>query len=172
MRTTKTPHSALVLIPPRELWDPIQAIRRVHDAHFHRWMPHVTLLFPFLPAEQFAEAEPDLETACRGVAPFRVTLARFDYFPGPRTAWLAPEPAEGVKALQAALQARFPECDEVARFSGGYRPHLSVGQGTPELPARLQAAWTPLDFEAVEAALIRRDGPDDPFRVHRVFSLG
>jgi hypothetical protein len=62
-RHPKTPNTAVVLIPPQELWEPIQAIRRVHDLHVERWMPHVTLLFPFAPAERFAQAEPDL--GCR-----------------------------------------------------------------------------------------------------------
>lgn len=170
-RARKTPHTAVVLIPPEELWGPIQAIRQLHDVHVRRWMPHVTLLYPFLPAEKFEEAEPELEAACRGVAPFRVTLARFNYFAGPKTAWLEPERVETVRALQAALQAKFPEFDDVGRFPGGFRPHLSVGQGPPDLPAKLQAAWTPIDYEAREVALIRRDGPEDPFRVHRTFPL-
>lgn len=170
-RVVKTPHSAVVLIPPEALWEPIQAIRRVHDLHVDRWMPHVTLLFPFLPAERFAQAEPDLDAACRALPAFRVKLARFEYFAGPKTAWLEPEPAESVRRLQSALQARFPEFDDVARFPGGFRPHLSVGQGPPNLPGRLQATWSPLEFEAREVALIRRDGPEDPFRVDRTFSL-
>jgi len=171
VRVRKTPHAAVVLIPPEELWGPIQAIRQVHDAHVRRWMPHVTLLYPFLPAEKFAEAEPDLEAACRGLAPFRVRLARFNYFAGPKTAWLDPEPGETVRRLQEALQSRFPEFDDVTRFPNGYCPHLSVGQGPPELTAKLQATWTPIEYEAREIALIRRDGPDDPFRVHRAFPL-
>ena len=134
-------------------------------------MPHVTLLYPFHPAEKFAEAEPELEAACAGVAPFRVTLARFNYFAGPKTAWLDPEPGDPVRRLQKALQSRFPDFDDVTRFPDGYRPHLSVGQGPPDLPGRLQATWTPIEFEAREVALIRRDGPEDPFRVHRVFTL-
>ena len=95
----------------------------------------------------------------------------FDYFPGPKTVWLEPEPAATVRALQAALQSKFPEYDDVARFPGGFRPHLSVGQGPPSLPPKLQADWKPLEFEVREVALIRRDGPEDPFRVDRRFAL-
>jgi len=167
----KTPHAAVVLIPPESLWPPIQAIRQIHDAHIARWMPHVTLLFPFLPADRFPEAEEILESACREVDPFKVELARFQYFPGPKTAWLDPEPSDAVRALQARLQSEFPAHDEVSRFPGGFRPHLSVGQGPPGLAEKLQEVWTPLEFEAREVALIRRDGPDDPFRVHRSFAL-
>ena len=171
-RSGKTPHSAVVLIPPRDLWGPIQAIREAHDAHVRRWMPHVTLLFPFLPAEKFAEAEPALASACSGVKTLKIRLARFEYFAGPKTVWLEPEPVDPVRGLQAALQQAFPDCDDVARFPGGFRPHLSVGQGPTELRERLQAEWTPIEFEVREASLIRRDGPDDPFRVHREFQLG
>ena len=170
-RILKTPNTAVVLIPPQELWEPIQAIRRMHDLHVDRWMPHVTLLFPFVPAERFAQAEPDLDAACRALPAFRVRLARFDYFAGPKTAWLEPEPAATVRTLQAALQSRFPDFNDVSRFPGGFRPHLSVGQGPPGLPAKLQATWKPLEFEAREVELIRRDGPEDPFRVDRSFSL-
>jgi 2'-5' RNA ligase len=171
IKPIKTPHTAVVLIPPKHLWEPIQAIRRIHDAHFQRWMPHVTLLFPFFPAERFGEAELVIDAACRGVEPFKVALETFNYFPGPKTAWIEPAPAATVKRLQAALQARFPDCDDVARFPGGFRPHLSVGQGPPALIEQLQSEWTPVDFEANEVSLIRRDGPEDPFRVHRAFKL-
>ena len=167
----KTPHSAVVLIPPEGLWPPIQSIRQIHDAHFKRWMPHVTLLFPFLPADRFPEAEAKLEAACREVSAFKVELARFQYFPGPKTAWLDPEPSDVVRRLQARLQAEFPVCDDVARFPGGFRPHLSVGQGPPGLAEKLQEVWSPVTFDSREVALIRRDGPDDPFRVHRKFAL-
>ncbi|HKS17110.1 MAG TPA: 2'-5' RNA ligase family protein [Planctomycetota bacterium] len=170
-RHPKTPNTAVVLIPPDDIWEPIQAIRLLHDSHVKRWMPHVTLLFPFFPADLFPEAEGKLESACREAAPFRVRLARFDYFQGPKTAWIEPEPAESVCELQAVLQSRFPYCDDVARHAGGFRPHLSVGQGPPNLPGKLQVDWRPLEFEAREIALIRRDGPEDPFRVHRTFPL-
>ncbi len=170
-KPTKSPHTAVVLIPPESLWEPIQAIRRVYDVHIKRWMPHVTLLFPFLPAERFAQAEPDLDPVCRAFPAFRVKLAEFNYFPGPKTAWLDPEPAETVRRLQSELQQKFPDFDDVARFPGGFRPHLSVGQGPPDLPGRLQTTWKTIEFEAREVALIKRDGPEDPFRVDRTFRL-
>ena len=171
VRFRKTPNTAVVLIPPQDLWEPIQAIRRVHDTHIERWMPHVTLLFPFLQAERFSDAEPDLEAGCRGFAPFRVKLARFDYFPGPKTAWLEPEPVGLVRSLQASLQSRFPDCNDVAKFAGGFRPHLSVGQGPPDLIGTLQATWKAIEFQVTEVALIKRDGPEDPFRISRTFEL-
>lgn len=173
--TVLTHHSAVVLIPPQETWEPIQALRREHDRQFRRWMPHVTLFYPFLPREAFAEAVPLLERACSGISPFKVTLKEFRGFRhrGRRcTLWLAPEPVEPCLKLHAALAAAFPEAAGAPKLP--FEPHLSVGQtGRGELEAlsaRLQAQWQPVTFNAVAASLIwRQDAPDDVFRVEREF---
>jgi len=47
VKTGKTYTTAVVLIPPEDVWEPIQKLRRVYDRHFDRWMPHLTLLYPF-----------------------------------------------------------------------------------------------------------------------------
>src|SRR5512134_2490110 len=127
--TSLTHHTAVVLVPPEEVWAPIQAIRSEHDRQFRRWMPHVTLLYPFLPLEAFGEAAPALDRACAGIASFRVTLKEFRSFQhrGRRcTVWLAPEPIEPWLKLHSALASAFPEC--AAAPSLPFEPHLSVGQ--------------------------------------------
>ncbi len=54
----KTPTSAVVWIPPDSALPTIQAIRRRYDRHLQRWMPHVTLLYPFRPRENFDCIDP------------------------------------------------------------------------------------------------------------------
>src|SRR5919108_2719526 len=106
----KTYHTAVVAIPPPEVWEPIQAIRRQHDRNVHRWMPHITLLYPFMPREHFGEALPGLMQVGRQSAAFQVTLATFRVFThafGKATVWLAPEPHHVFVPLQASLQAAF-----------------------------------------------------------------
>jgi 2'-5' RNA ligase len=178
---TKTHTSACVLIPPEAVWGPIQAIRRAHDRQLRRWMPHITLLYPFVPAAAFDGVTAALAQACANVAPFRLGLARFDCFHhgrGRYTLWLAPEPGQPVVALQQALWQAVPECDDTGRFAAGYRPHLSVGQvqGDRVLGALirdLQAAWRTLDFRVESISLIRRgDPPHDVFVVDRSLRLG
>jgi 2'-5' RNA ligase len=123
MHVATTHQSAIVLVPPREVWEPIQAIRRVHDRQFRRWMPHVTLLYPFLPLMALAGAIPAATEVLGAVRAFEVVLARFDAFRhrgGTFTLWLAPEPKDVLVALQATLVRRFPECDAVNRFGGGF----------------------------------------------------
>lgn len=180
----KTHKTAAVLIPPEEVWEPIQAIRRQHDRQVNRWMPHVTLLYPFVPRENFDEVQSKLGDACRGIEPFDVRLAEFRDFGhggGSHTLWLAPEPKGALLRLQAALELAVPECNDVSQHSDGFTPHLSVGQvrgydNTVALKTTLQAAWSAkggLLFRADRISLIwRGPPPDDVFRIDRQVPLG
>jgi RNA 2',3'-cyclic 3'-phosphodiesterase len=179
-RARTTHESAVVVIPPPELWPPIQAIRRVHDRQVRRWMPHVTLLYPFLPRAALGEAVPAATEALADVEPFEVRLARFDAFRhrgGTFTLWLAPEPSDALAAVHAALVRRFPACGATGRFAGGFTPHLSVGQarGEDELAAfrRELDGWRPLAFTVRDVAVIVRDPPpEDVFRTYAEVPLG
>jgi 2'-5' RNA ligase len=170
----KTHHSAVAVVPPEEVWGPIQAIRRRYDRQIHRWMPHVNLLYPFVPRSAFAAAAQRLMEAYGSFEPFTVTLADFRSFrhgSGRCTLWLAPEPAEGLRRLQAALQAAFPDCDDLSRFPAGFTPHLSVGQFASAaecetVRGQLQADWMPLTFTLTEVDLLAR-GEDGPFVIDR-----
>jgi RNA 2',3'-cyclic 3'-phosphodiesterase len=175
----KTYKSAMVVIPPEENWSPIQALRRSYDRHYRRWMPHITLAYPFRPVSEFETRTPLLVGACRAVAPFEIRLARLGLFEHRRrtTLYLIPEPARPLRTLQAAIQAAVPDCDDVGRFAGGYTPHLSVGQvhasQAAELRIAWQAAWRPLTFTVTHACLIwRNNPPDDVFRIGQVLPLG
>ena len=76
----KTYTTAVVLIPPAELWEPIQVIRRLHDRHFQRWMPHITLLYPFRAREEFAALAEHFSVVCRAIEPFRIELEEMRFF--------------------------------------------------------------------------------------------
>lgn len=181
MSDRRTHQTAVVLIPPQECWEPIQAIRRAHDRHVRRWMPHVTLLYPFRPREMFDQAAAALLAAAADVEPLEIVLRDFRHFPHGReshTLWLAPEPADALGHLQAALQPAFPDCDNVSRYSAGFTPHLSVGQvrgaaALEQLTRSLRETWQPLSFTITRVSLIWRSGPpDDVFRVDRHVPLG
>lgn len=180
-REPKARLTALVVIPPEEVWEPIQAIRRAHDSKFRRWMPHISLLYPFRPRAEFDLLTLDLVHACEHIAPFEVRLADFRAFhhEGEHyTLWLAPEPEDELDRLHYLLWRVAPDCDEVRKYEGGYRPHLSVGQVTGKdalerLLAELRENWQPLSFAVSGVSLIWRDEPpDDVFRVDRTIPLG
>jgi RNA 2',3'-cyclic 3'-phosphodiesterase len=168
----KTYHTAVVAMPPPEVWEPLQAIRRQHDRNVHRWMPHITLLYPFMPREHFGEVG-------RQSAALQVTLTTFRAFThafGKATIWLALEPHYTFVTLQATLQAAFPAYDEQSRFPTGFTPHLSVGQassprGRQQLLETLQTSWQPVQFTLTAIALIWREAAG-PFEVAHTIPLG
>ena len=112
--------------------------------------------------------------------PFEVQLTRFDFFALSRrtaTLYLVPEPAGALNALQKALLEIVPDCDDVVRFTGGFTPHLSVGQTRSQeaqaLCAGWQATWKPLAFTLAHVYLIwHNDPPDDIFRMGPLLYLG
>lgn len=169
---SKTHRTAVAVLPPAELWEPIQAIRRQYDRHMHRWMPHINLLYPFFPATHFSKVLPALTTACTQVRAFEVTLTSFRFFThasGIATLWLQPEPREALGHLQATLHTVFPVCDDLSRFADGFTPHLSVGQFRSRQTLQrvldsLQASWQSLRFPLTAIALLRRQAAE-PFQV-------
>lgn len=178
-RPDRSHTTAVVAIPPQALWGPIQAIRARHDRQLRRWMPHVTLLYPFRPPERLEAARARLRAAAAGAAPARLRLGRVRLFRHRRgaTLWLEPAPPEALERVQRALQEAFPDLDDVRRHAGGFTPHLSLGQAplarAEALRGELEAAWTPLDWELDEVQLIRRGAPpDDVFRVVETVPLG
>lgn len=162
------------------MWEPLQTIRKAHDKQFRRWMPHVTLLYPFAPKGSFNQILPDLAQVGWEQPPFELTLTHFRWFRHGRdsyTVWLAPEPEGAVAKLHAALLRALPEFADTGSFKGGFSPHLSVGQvegigKLRRLVDELQAGWEPLRFTVGEICLIsRKDPPNDIFQVDRRIAL-
>jgi len=172
-RTYKT---AVVIIPPEACWHPIQSIRQKHDRQFRRWMPHITLIYPFRPRDEFETIAKQFLQVCKSMQSFEVELAEFHFFRHSKnnyTLWLAPQPKEMLERLQTELWRVVPDCEEVRRFENGFTPHLSVGQAAGKanmirLRTALQDAWTPIKFKVSEVCLIwRNEAPEDVFRVGR-----
>ena len=177
----KSHASAVVLCPPKDCWPAIQAVRERYDRNHRRWMPHVTLLYPFAPSEAYGNDLIDrLAVACRSMEPFEAKLCRFRHFSHRgkwNTVWLDPEPADRMVAVQARLQKAFTDYNDVQRFARGFTPHLTVGQVKDDVRDEtlqsLQDAWSPITFRADRIALIwRNDPPDDVFRVYREIVFG
>ena len=172
----KTHTTAVVLIPPESAQPPIQAIRSVHDRNFERWMPHITLLYPFTERHDFESVIPILTKAAQQVSPFSVDLAHFDAFKHRKSAtmFLVPEPTDEIGQLHSTLMHYLPDYDDTARFSGGFHPHLSVGQFSHRSlrteQQRLQTEWQPVQCEMEAISLIYRSPEtDDRFVVAEQF---
>jgi 2'-5' RNA ligase len=144
-------------------------------------MPHITLLYPFRPRDQFSMLAHDVSLVCKEVTPFMLKLPRFEVFVHSRrnhTLWLAPEPKEPVMQLHALLSGLFPDCMETQLSKQPFVPHLSVAQAGNHsalhtLLSELRASWSPPRFTVWEISFVwRSDPPDDVFRVGQTVRLG
>ena len=97
---------------------------------------HVTVLYP-APGDVGALTE-----ALAPFAPFDVTFARLDRFPG--ILWLAPEPAEPFVALTEAVAGRFPLFPPYGGRYPSIIPHLTVAAASLDETAALIEPLLPL----------------------------
>ncbi|WP_309739768.1 poly(A) polymerase [Chamaesiphon sp. OTE_20_metabat_361] len=166
--------SILAIIPPEDLFPPIQAIRQQYDAGFVRIVPHITLLYGFLPDRYFAEVVDLIAPILAKIEPFTVTLADFEVFTHHKsaTAYLRPvvQPEGALHELQNTLYRLFPQCyEQSTKTIDGFNPHLSVGQfaNSDEAIAKLPQ-WHPLKFTVDRVALVSRRRNESCFIRHVV----
>lgn len=170
-----TYHSAVVIIPDENVWPAIQQIRKRYDRNYLRWMPHITLIYGFVPEELLEAASQLVSDAVTGLEAFTLTLTAPGTFTqrASTTGWIQPvTDIEGaLQKLQAALQRLFPTCDEQSSRATGFHPHLTVGQFASEEEARKNlASWKPVAFHVSSVALISRKGKR-PFEVRHTVHL-
>jgi 2'-5' RNA ligase len=179
MPRAKVPFTAAVLVPPDDIYEPIQAIRREHDPQIARWMPHVTLLYPFVPPEALATAAEAARKTAGSFPSFDVRLLAFDCFIHRgrwATIWLRLDPPAPLIRLHAQLLEQFPWCDDTLRFAGGFTPHLSVGRWPAHeaqaAMAGLHGSWQPLEWRVRNVCLIARPAQrSGPFAVRYILPL-
>jgi 2'-5' RNA ligase len=165
MSMSKVYTSAVVIIPPENKWQPIQQIREKYDRNFNRWMPHITLLYPFLPKIEYPKIESQFSEKCKEFEPIECSLNKFRFFSHSHqnhTIWLDPEPSTSIINLQSEILKIAPYCNDVSNFKNGFKPHLSVGQirGKKmliEVIDNLQSSWKSLKFEVNKIFFISRE---------------
>lgn len=155
---------ATALVVPLPEADPLLAAVAARFPDAVRPLPaHVTLLYPFLPADALDDQVlADLDEVFTDRPPLRVEFAecrRADGF-----AALLPDPAEGLSALVGELRRRWPELLPYdGRFGADVDLHLTVALNTAEATAEAVAReivpeFTPIRSELREAWLIALQG--------------
>jgi hypothetical protein len=118
---------------------------------------HVTVIYPFLPPARIGPHEmARLRDAVRSVPRFDVSFTDVRWF-GDTAVWLAPDPADGFRALIDTVWAAFPECPPYRGAFGTSVPHLTVGAdadpGAMSAAGRAVAGLLPITA-SVDAALL------------------
>lgn len=138
------------------------------------FVPHITVLYPFVPYEQLSGAARALRTAFLSVAPFDITIAGYGVFD--EVVYMPPTDPEPIRALLHRIQSVFPDYLPYGGvFGTEMTPHISVayrdpdGDGKPpELPP-----YAPFTFR-VDALHINYGIPQTtmPFVTYDVIPLG
>ena len=167
------PRTALIVAVP-EAEPLVGDWRAKHDWSAQHGVPaHITLLFPFVPAEEVDEQLlRDLRDLFASQPAFTYRLPRVARFP--EVAWLAPEPTEPFKGLIELIVSRYPDYPPYEGIHDDVIPHLTVAEGGPALQDEVDAALTPslpLEAETREVTLIIED-ESGQWTVSRRFPFG
>jgi 2'-5' RNA ligase len=127
----------------------------------HGGTAHATVLFPFLPRDRVdGGVRAALADAFAAHPPFTLRFSGCARFPG--VLWLRPEPDAPLRALTAAVTARWPEHAPYEGLFGDLDPHVTVANsGDARQHDLIEAALAPhLPLtERVEAVdLVAYDG--------------
>src|SRR4051794_7711338 len=116
--------SALVLLAP-EAEPLVKSFRDRFDPAGGEGVPaHLTVLYPFLaPAEISEDVLADLRALFGAIAPIEFSLIETRRFPG--VLYLAPHPAEPLRALIETVAARYPDTPPYGGIFSEVVPHLT-----------------------------------------------
>jgi len=196
-----TPNCAMMLVPHKSAWGPLQAMRRLHDGAHRNWPPHITLFRPFerdldtiapqvasilgrhAPiVTRFSETQclnaygtvvlkPDAR-AERQISELHLELC--NAFPQHvREAWIQNMAKHGKDGKAAFLQ--HAANDFTTAYSQVFLPHLTVAQKETqaEADALAQQRVGGLEFEVpLEMVLLRREVEDKPMCLEYAFREG
>jgi 2'-5' RNA ligase len=122
--------------------------------------PHVTVLFPFVPADRVGEAELRVGEIVAAAPAFELRFARTARFP--ELLYLDPEPAEPLLALTEAIAAEWPEHPPYEGVHDTVIPHLTVAESEDSALLDRIAAQVepqlPIELRVDEASLFVEDG--------------
>ena len=184
-------------ILPREIWQRIQVIRtRFMDEM--RCGPHMTFVEPFVPkgkflynllhpkylrntlVEEIPLAAALLKEEFKNFPPFKVKFTKFNYFVFPKSSvlYLEPEcePINAIQLMKSKLIQLFPNCNDRAKRSGEYVPHLSLARFKNEEECKkykvlLEEKWETVEYTVKEIYLLWRT-TINPTEVQYVVPLG
>lgn len=180
----KSYKSALVIVPECDALDTIEQIRKLHDRRYYRWMPHITMIFPFVAVDGPAETRENTIKIVRDIVyakkQLSISFACFNSFTHSRnshTLYLRPDSGSEIalQSLVDQLAKALPDFDDVRR-DGHFSPHLSLGQfrskqAMQEVEVEYEALPCSVTFQAYSMAWVTREGFKDRMKIREHFLL-
>ena len=135
------PRSGLIVLVPEA--EPLVHEWRLRYDNAELGIPaHVTLIFPFVPAEEIGEELVDeLRELFAAEPAFSFTLTRVARFSD--VAWLAPDPSDPFRRLTDLIFSRYPDYPPYEGIHEEVLPLLTVAVGDAALQDEVEAALTP-----------------------------
>jgi 2'-5' RNA ligase len=134
-----------IVIPLPAAEPAVRRWRDRYDPSAAQGMPaHITVLYPFLPEAQIsAHASRTLARLFAGHPRFDILLAGCARFPG-GVLYLAPQPANPLRALTAAVTETWPQAPPYGGMFDEVVPHLTVATKVePEVADRIEQQLAP-----------------------------
>jgi 2'-5' RNA ligase len=131
LKSTKT---ALAILLPAAIQPEFNALRRVHDKAYHKWSPHINILYPFVEPFSLSAAITILRASLSNgnSKKIPIKLTKVEAFKHKRnaTVFLQPdtESGEALCELRKELLKALGCHEGEGLRDGDFRPHLTVGQ--------------------------------------------
>jgi poly(A) polymerase len=126
MRIPKPGDTAFLILPPEDVMRQIDKWRRVYDPNHKIVPPHITLVYPFIPENEWRQSRSMLVNCLKSFKPFNITLKELVHFEGePTVLWIKPEDDGCIVRMHAALEKDFFEYTTGLEFA--FTPHLTIG---------------------------------------------
>ena len=171
----RRPSGLVVMVPAAEPL--VGAWRDRLDPSARLGIPaHVTVLYPFVPADDIDQGVVDRAAAVVAGRPaFTYSLSAVGWF-GEEVVYLVPEPADAFVGLTTVLAEAFPGCPPYGGVHDDVVPHLTVGDGAPvddlSAAAGAVAAGLPVSDRAEEVCLMVRSRAPRAWAVRDRLPLG
>lgn len=170
----KATYTAFVIIPPSELCTQVQEIRKLHDSAFDRWMPHINILFPFIPPEEFETFHSKFVDIFNEFPAFEIKFQKFGHFDQAKKSVLWADPCTENKEINKIYDIVSKELPFL-KDNRPYNPHMTLGQfDKSEIPRKKEEfskEWKEIKFVVNELHLIKRDGQSAPFYIKSSLKL-
>eukprot|EP01080_Neovahlkampfia_damariscottae_P005780 gene5780-9601_t len=147
--------SSIVSMPPPEFWKQFVDIKKNHmNPKIKRPpFPHVTLIQPFLPYNEFSKAAKILTEKLSNFKSFTVEISTFEIFKNKSssTLYLNPiaEPKDAYEELFSIVKNVFGDC---LKDNFSFNAHIGVGyfndhNKAKDLQKKYQKDWRPMKFQ-------------------------